>query len=119
MILFKPKFDEADAEHPEFHLTLSKKQNYDIVRGIRPPVLRTHSHRLLDVREGWRKAELGSHQAAFHHNARVQWFSEAGPQAITQPKHTGDHAAELRQPANHGHLVREAGRFHRRVGDKA
>ena len=34
MILFKPKFDEADAEHPEFHLTLSKKQNYDIVRRI-------------------------------------------------------------------------------------
>ena len=34
MILFKPKFDEADAEHPEFHLTLSKKQNYDIVRRV-------------------------------------------------------------------------------------
>lgn len=33
MILFKPKFDESDSEHPEFHLTLSKKQNYDIVSG--------------------------------------------------------------------------------------
>ncbi|RPD80183.1 cysteine proteinase [Lentinus tigrinus ALCF2SS1-7] len=31
MILFRPKYEEADAEHPEFHLTLSKKQNYDIM----------------------------------------------------------------------------------------
>ncbi|OSC99045.1 cysteine proteinase [Trametes coccinea BRFM310] len=31
MILFKPKFEETDAEHPEFHLTLSKKQNYDVM----------------------------------------------------------------------------------------
>ena len=61
MILFRPKFEESDPEHPEFHLTLSKKQNYDIVRGIRPPCLRTHSHGLPDVRKGWRKAELGSH----------------------------------------------------------
>jgi len=30
MIIFKPKFEEADAEN-EFHLVLSKKQNYDIV----------------------------------------------------------------------------------------
>ena len=45
MILFKPKFDESDAEHPEFHLTLSKKQNYDIVSGyhsqMRKPVFMT------------------------------------------------------------------------------
>ena len=32
MILFRPKFEETDAGHPEFHLTLSKKQNYDLVR---------------------------------------------------------------------------------------
>ncbi|KAI0780819.1 cysteine proteinase [Trametes elegans] len=31
MILFKPKFEETDQEHPEFHLTLSKKQNYDVM----------------------------------------------------------------------------------------
>ncbi|KAL1944539.1 hypothetical protein VTO73DRAFT_2969 [Trametes versicolor] len=31
MILFKPKFEESDPEHPEFHLTLSKKQNYDVM----------------------------------------------------------------------------------------
>ena len=31
MILFRPKFEETDAGHPEFHLTLSKKQNYDLV----------------------------------------------------------------------------------------
>lgn len=32
MIVFKPKFEEADHENPEFSLTLSKKQNYDAVR---------------------------------------------------------------------------------------
>ena len=31
MIVFKPKFEEADHDNPEFSLTLSKKQNYDIV----------------------------------------------------------------------------------------
>ena len=31
MILFRPKYEETAAEYPEFHLTLSKKQNYDIV----------------------------------------------------------------------------------------
>lgn len=31
MILFRPKFDEADHDHPEFSLVLSKKQNYDTV----------------------------------------------------------------------------------------
>ena len=32
MIVFRPKLDEVDSEHPEFSLVLSKKQNYDIVR---------------------------------------------------------------------------------------
>lgn len=31
MIIFKPKFEEPDHDHPEFTLVLSKKQNYDIV----------------------------------------------------------------------------------------
>ncbi len=44
MILFKPKFDESDAEHPEFHLTLSKKQNYDIVCGLPSLLLKTCTH---------------------------------------------------------------------------
>ncbi|KAF9453207.1 cysteine proteinase [Macrolepiota fuliginosa MF-IS2] len=31
MIIFKPKFEEPDADHPEFSLILSKKHNYDIM----------------------------------------------------------------------------------------
>ena len=31
LIVFKPKFEEPNHDHPEFTLTLSKKQNYDIV----------------------------------------------------------------------------------------
>lgn len=31
MVLFRPKFDEPDADQPEFSLVLSKKQNYDAV----------------------------------------------------------------------------------------
>jgi ICP0-binding domain of Ubiquitin-specific protease 7 len=31
MIVFKPKFEEPNHDHPDFNLTLSKKQNYDIV----------------------------------------------------------------------------------------
>lgn len=31
MILFRPKLDEANHDHPEFSLVLSKKQNYDTV----------------------------------------------------------------------------------------
>ncbi len=31
MIIFKPKFEEIDQEHPEFSLILSKKHNYDTV----------------------------------------------------------------------------------------
>jgi ubiquitin carboxyl-terminal hydrolase 7 len=32
MIVFRPKFEEIDHDHPEFNLVLSKKQNYDTVR---------------------------------------------------------------------------------------
>jgi len=38
MIIFKPKFDDADAES-EFSLVLSKKQNYDMV------YINLHGHR--------------------------------------------------------------------------
>lgn len=31
MVVFRPKFEEPDQEHPEFSLILSKKQNYDVV----------------------------------------------------------------------------------------
>jgi ubiquitin carboxyl-terminal hydrolase 7 len=31
MIIFKPKFEEPDDNHPEFNLVLSKKHNYDTV----------------------------------------------------------------------------------------
>ncbi|KAJ7046714.1 hypothetical protein C8F04DRAFT_1307881 [Mycena alexandri] len=31
LIVFRPKLVEIDADHPEFDLTLSKKQNYDIM----------------------------------------------------------------------------------------
>ena len=31
MITFRPKFDEADHENPEFNLVLSKEQSYDTV----------------------------------------------------------------------------------------
>lgn len=32
MILFRPKFEDADHETPDFSLVLSKKHTYDIVR---------------------------------------------------------------------------------------
>lgn len=35
MIVFRPKFEEADPDHPDFSLVLSKKQNYDVVSDIR------------------------------------------------------------------------------------
>ncbi|KAF7793175.1 hypothetical protein EIP86_004284 [Pleurotus ostreatoroseus] len=31
MIVFRPKFEEADQDHPDFSLVLSKKQNYDVM----------------------------------------------------------------------------------------
>ncbi|TFY56142.1 hypothetical protein EVJ58_g7817 [Rhodofomes roseus] len=31
MVVFRPKFEEPDHDHPEFSLILSKKQNYDIM----------------------------------------------------------------------------------------
>jgi ubiquitin carboxyl-terminal hydrolase 7 len=31
MIIFRPKYEEPDHDHPEFNLVLSKKQNYDTV----------------------------------------------------------------------------------------
>ena len=31
MIFFKPKYEEPDQNNPDFHLVLSKKQNYDVV----------------------------------------------------------------------------------------
>ena len=31
MVVFKPKFEEASHENPEFSIVLSKKQNYDTV----------------------------------------------------------------------------------------
>lgn len=42
MIIFRPKFEDPDHDHPEFNLVLSKKQNYDTVRSsvysLYPPV---------------------------------------------------------------------------------
>jgi ubiquitin carboxyl-terminal hydrolase 7 len=38
MIIFRPRYDEPDQDHPDFRLILSKKQNYDVV-----------SHRLLSL----------------------------------------------------------------------
>lgn len=34
MIMFRPKVEDLDHDHPEFNLTLSKKQNYDTVRWL-------------------------------------------------------------------------------------
>jgi hypothetical protein len=34
MIIFRPKYEEADHDRPEFNLILSKKQNYDTVRPL-------------------------------------------------------------------------------------
>ena len=34
MIIFRPKFEDPDHDHPEFSLILSKKHNYDIVRPL-------------------------------------------------------------------------------------
>ena len=34
MLIFRPKFEEPDHDHPEFSLILSKKQNYDVVSGL-------------------------------------------------------------------------------------
>ncbi|KAI0928557.1 hypothetical protein AcW1_005763 [Taiwanofungus camphoratus] len=31
MIMFRPKYEEPDPDHPEFNLVLSKKQNYDVM----------------------------------------------------------------------------------------
>lgn len=52
MILFKPKFEESDPEHPEFHLTLSKKQNYDIVCSML-------SIAVLDILNHWSSVDVG------------------------------------------------------------
>ena len=38
MVVFRPKFEEPDQDHPEFSLILSKKHNYDIVR-LKPSYL--------------------------------------------------------------------------------
>ncbi len=84
MILFRPKFEEADAEHPEFHLTLSKKQNYDIVRDWATMSIRACAKQsTLDVCQGRRKVGLGPHQATLHDNTCVQRLGEAGVEAIT------------------------------------
>jgi hypothetical protein len=34
MIIFRPKFEEPDHDHPEFSLILSKKHNYDMVGAL-------------------------------------------------------------------------------------
>ncbi|KAI4527549.1 cysteine proteinase [Schizophyllum commune Loenen D] len=31
MVIFRPKYEEPDHDHPEFHLVFSKKQNYDVM----------------------------------------------------------------------------------------
>jgi ubiquitin carboxyl-terminal hydrolase 7 len=34
MIIFRPKFEDPDHDHPEFSLILSKKHNYDMVGNL-------------------------------------------------------------------------------------
>jgi ubiquitin carboxyl-terminal hydrolase 7 len=70
MIIFRPKYEEVDPqEYPEFHLVLSKKQNYDTVRI--EALLISSSYLTFSTKvvgKGWRVSETRSNKAPLHDN---------------------------------------------------
>lgn len=94
MIIFRPKFDDPDHDHPEFSLVLSKKQNYDTVCDF---LYRFHLslNFLLDVDQSWGVSTTRSNQATIHDNPFQQWQCQSSVEAVSQPKHRRDHDALL------------------------
>jgi hypothetical protein len=78
MVLFRPKFDEPDAEQPEFNLVLSKKQNYDAVRLTSPidlVLLGVSDILPSDGFQGRRIPQARGDKTKVHHNSRREWHA--------------------------------------------
>lgn len=109
MIIFRPKFEESDHEHPEFSLVLSKKQNYDIVSVLKYDDVLALIVFILDVGEGWRTSPTRFHKVAIHNDTPDKWHTEVCSQTLTESKHSGDHLAHICKPSVDGYSLREAG----------
>ena len=96
MIIFRPKFEDPDHDHPEFSLILSKKHNYDIVRPLTMFLNLTDTSK--DVAKSWRVPATRSYQASLHNDARHERFSQVYPQALSEPKHSGNYGHQLHKP---------------------
>ena len=119
MIIFRPKNEEITAEHPEFNLTLSKKQNYDVVCEPQLSLSTSNSCAFVDVYESRRISQARADQIAFYYNASFEWSGQICAQALSESEHIGDNGSQLYQPNDDGHSLREAGRQHCRAGDEA
>ena len=99
MVLFRPKYEETDADHPEFHLTLSKKQNYDTVRTLK---------------RRWAKSEysLSHSQMSAKVGERLSWdpiklrftttHTTNGTAKAVLKRSLNQSIQEIMQPANYG-----------------
>lgn len=85
MIIFKPKFEEPDADN-EFSLVLSKKQNYDIVCDVFPLQLQlflTQAIFAIDVGEGCRIPSSWPYQTSLYHHQSYIWTTKNGSQTLS------------------------------------
>ena len=91
-ILFRPKFDELDADHPEFSLVLSKDQNYDAVRYrlSTDSTLGVLDLSLPDGFQGRGTTQARADKAEVYHNLRCGRCTQMCPQALAKPKHQRD-----------------------------
>ena len=87
MVLFRPKFDEPDAEQPEFSLVLSKKQNYDAVSHLRfidSVLLGVSDSSSSDGFQGRRTPQTRADKAEVHYHSRSEWRTQIHSQTFAQ-----------------------------------
>ena len=121
MILFRPKFNKLDADHPEFSLVLSKKQNYDAVRYnlSTDSTLGVFDLSLSDGFQGRRTTQALTDKAEVYHNLRCGRCTQVYPQALAKPKYQPDDLPFQFYPIQSRRPLRETSHEHHQARDQA
>ena len=120
-ILFKPKFYEPDADHPEFSLVLSKEQNYDVVRYnlLTDSTLGVFNLSLSDGFQGRGTTQACVDKAEVYHNLLCERRTQMYPQALAKPKHQRNGLPFQSYPIQSRHPLRKTSREHHQPRDES
>ena len=121
VIVFRPKFNELDADHPEFSLVLSQKQNYDAVRYSLSidSTLGVFYLSLSDGFQGRGSTQTPTDKAEVYHNLRCGRCTQIYPQALAKPKHQLDDLPFQFYPIQSRRPLRKTSCEHHQARDEA